>query len=98
MSFNLETISLILLTLWMAFLVVYSFYRDYRQSTTAEKLAMVRRLVIVAEQTFTEPGTGNQRFTYVINKLAHLYPKDEYADLAELIEAAVYDLNQKQSQ
>lgn len=69
-------------------------YQKWRMASTAEKLDMVRNLVTVAEQVIAEPGSGKERFAYVINKLVKQYPKEEYDHLSHLIEAAVYELNQ----
>lgn len=77
----------LLITIWHQ-------YQKWRMASTAEKLSMVRNLVTVAEQVIAEPGSGKARFAYVINKLVKQYPKEEYEHLSELIEAAVYELNQ----
>lgn len=55
MQFNRDDIVLILLTLLVVIVVGYSLYRTYGQATTVEKLLMVRRLVNLAQEVFTEP-------------------------------------------
>lgn len=69
-------------------------YQKWRQASTKEKVDMVRNLVTVAEQIFAESGSGKQRFAYVISKLVKRFPKEDYEHLGELIEGAVYELNQ----
>lgn len=72
-------------------------YQKWRQSSIQEKLSMVRNLVTVAEQVFSESGSGKERRAYVLSKLVKRYPKEEYEHLSELIEAAVYELHQQQA-
>lgn len=94
MQFNLDDIGLILLTLWVVIVVGYSLYRTYGQATTVEKLLMVRRLVNLAEEVFTEPKSGQERFAYVLNKLIHLYPKEDPNQLSLWIERAVQQMKE----
>lgn len=94
MQFDLDNIGLILLALWVLIVIGYSFYRTYGQATTVEKLMMVRRLVNLAEEVFTDPKSGQERFAYVLDKLSHLYPKEDPSQLNVWIERAVQQMKE----
>lgn len=95
MQFNLDNIGLILLALWVVIVVGHSVYRTYGQATTVEKLLMVRRLVALAEDVFTEPKSGPERMTYVLDRLVQLFPDDDRARLEAMIEAAVQQMKEQ---
>ena len=78
----------VILPLILLLIAVYLYY-TYRDEKV---LKWVRIAVKAAEQIYKAPGQGKEKFDYVVDWISAKFkiPKE---DLKNLIESAVYDLN-----
>lgn len=76
---------------------LYALWLRWQSSNDAERRRLlaeaVHRLVDAAEQKFKEPGSGSNKFSWVIGRLTKRFPGVDWDTLAEHIEQAVHQLN-----
>lgn len=68
----------------------------YREIKEDQRYHLLVELVDAAEQMFKEPGQGKERRAWVMGKIEQYLPDLDLDLAADLIEAAVYRLNQDQ--
>lgn len=70
---------------------------EWKKRTPAERAELitdeVRRLVDAAEQIYKEPGSGQTKYGWVMNRLSQRFPGIGWEQLGEYVEQAVHHLN-----
>lgn len=70
---------------------------EWQKRTPAERADLVgdavQRLVDAAEQLYPQPGAGQTKYGWVMNRLQKKFPGVEWETLGEYVEQAVLHLN-----
>lgn len=70
---------------------------EWQKRTPAERADLVgdavQRLVDAAEQLYPQPGAGQTKYGWVMNRLQKRFPGVEWETLGEYVEQAVLHLN-----